>query len=349
MARLLAGCWRPAHGSGVGDGALASLVPLLIQGGVGALAWRQLRDRQDRQDRQDATADRLRDTHRFQALQAALAERDLATLVALLQSRAIEPLLIKGWAVARLYPEPGLRPYGDIDLCLRPHQVERAQALVQREYRGRTRVDLHAGAPRYFDHDIETLFSSARRLRLEGVSIRVPSPEQHLRLLCLHFLGHGAWRAVWLVDIALLMEHHAADFSWPRVLEGHSRQSDWTECTLQLAAQLLEARHDGFARQRKRRPPRWLADTVLREWGQGSGLSQRAPVGVPREPKGLKPLDLVRNLCAHWRNPILATVETGGPFNGLPRFPFQLGAAILRLPVFLRRLRRSASGPRSWS
>jgi len=31
--------------------------------------------------------------------------------------RGVEPILGKGWAIARLYPERGMRPYGDIDLA----------------------------------------------------------------------------------------------------------------------------------------------------------------------------------------------------------------------------------------
>jgi putative nucleotidyltransferase-like protein len=58
----------------------------------------------------------LRQAYRYEVLQAALREHQLIQSLKLLRSARIEPMLAKGLAVARLYPERGLRPYGDIDL-----------------------------------------------------------------------------------------------------------------------------------------------------------------------------------------------------------------------------------------
>ncbi len=44
----------------------------------------------------------------------------------------------------------------------------------------------------------------------------------------------------------------------------------------------------------------------------------------------------VRALRLRWPNPILATVGVGGPFNGLPRFPFQVGECVSRTLYFVR-------------
>jgi hypothetical protein len=41
-----------------------------------------------------------------------------------------------------------------------------------------------------------------------------------------------------------------------------------------------------------------------------------------------------------WGGPVEATMEVRGPFNRPPRWPFQVGAAVRRLPEFLRALRR---------
>jgi hypothetical protein len=64
----------------------------------------------------------LHDAYRLFALQAVLHEQRLTRAFALLRAAGVEAILGKGWAVARLYPDLGLRPYGDIDLYVRHHQ-----------------------------------------------------------------------------------------------------------------------------------------------------------------------------------------------------------------------------------
>ena len=40
----------------------------------------------------------------------------LREVVTILHEAGIEVLVSKGWSIARLYPQAGLRPYGDLDL-----------------------------------------------------------------------------------------------------------------------------------------------------------------------------------------------------------------------------------------
>ena len=47
------------------------------------------------------------------------------------------------------------------------------------------------------------------------------------------------------------------------------------------------------------------------------------------------PAQLPRALRLRWPNPIQATVRVGGPFNELPRLPFQLWECVLRMAHFL--------------
>ena len=49
----------------------------------------------------------------------------------------------------------------------------------------------------------------------------------------------------------------------------------------------------------------------------------------------LHPAELLRALRLRWPNPIQATVGVGGPFNELPRWPFQLWECVLRTAHFL--------------
>jgi hypothetical protein len=43
-----------------------------------------------------------------------------------------------------------------------------------------------------------------------------------------------------------------------------------------------------------------------------------------------RPAGLLAELHRHWPNPIEGTVGVGGPFNELPRLPFQLAFTALR-------------------
>ena len=47
------------------------------------------------------------------------------------------------------------------------------------------------------------------------------------------------------------------------------------------------------------------------------------------------PVQLLRALRLRWPNPIEATVRVGGPFNELPRLPFQLWESVRRTAYFI--------------
>jgi len=91
---------------------LAEVTPLLLGTGGGSLGWWRVRSSGCRTSPQ---ALELQPAYRLETLQAARHEREIQQTITLLRSSGLEPLLVKGWAVARLYPEPGLSPYGDID------------------------------------------------------------------------------------------------------------------------------------------------------------------------------------------------------------------------------------------
>src|SRR5688572_7015078 len=126
-AVVLSGSWRADPGGGIRAEELSAAAPLLLRTGAGALGWRRARGT-PLHTRPEAL--QLQRAHRIQMLEAALGEREIPRLFGLLRSGGIEPLLVKGWAVARLYPEKGLRPYGDVDLCVRPAELESARSIL---------------------------------------------------------------------------------------------------------------------------------------------------------------------------------------------------------------------------
>lgn len=311
---------------------LEEIAPILIASGAGALAWRRI---QAADCRDSPGARRLREAYRAHALQAAMREAQIQRVLRVLSDAGVEPILVKGWAVARLYPEPGLRPYGDIDLCLAPPQFAVAVEALREPGKVEGAVDLHVAFSSLDPRPWDDLAARSQTVALGTTTVRVLGPEDHLRLLCVHFLRHGATRPLWLCDAGLLVESCDADFDWDRCLGRDARRSEWVKCVLTLAHHLLEARLDDtpLAHGPQELAP-WLVRTVLQEWGR---------MFQPRTPLATylgRPAGAIRELRRHWPNPIEATINRGGPLNRRPRLPFQLADGMSRTGRFLLRLRK---------
>ena len=274
------------------------------------MGWWRVRDSNLRAS---GPALQLQQAYRLHTLQAALHERRIVRAQALLRSAGVEPLLAKGWAAARLYPERGLRPYADIDLWVRDQQHAAAVAAL-RSPAGQHPVDLHQESRLLdrLDRTWEQLYERSELVRVGEVEIRTLGPEDHLRLLCLHMFRHGAWRPLWLCDIGAALECLPADFDWEHCLSGNPRRSHWVACAIGLAHQLLGARLDGIpVARRARHLLRWLLPAVLRQWGCAEHyMNSPSMASCLRDPgQTLKALRL------RWPNPIQATVGVGGPLN----------------------------------
>ena len=142
VAAILSGAWREPveRWTGPADD-LAAVAPLLLHGGVAALAWRRLRGSDHHLG---APAAALQQAYRLQVLRAAVHEQEVSRSFTLLRVCGVEPVLGKGWAAARLYPDPGLRPYGDVDLYVRAEQ-HRAAGAAAMAPGADCPIDLHAG------------------------------------------------------------------------------------------------------------------------------------------------------------------------------------------------------------
>jgi hypothetical protein len=284
----------------------------------------------------------------MQELEAAVREQGIAQIVSLLRAGGVEALLVKGWAIARSYPEAGLRPYSDIDLCVRAAELPAAEAALPQPGERPCPVDLHPALPKLpahhfslYDRSFDALMLRSRWVRLHETAIRIPGPEDHLRLLCFHMLSHGVSSPLWLCDLAVAVESRPAEFDWDYCLSGNPRYSDWVACGIALAGELLGARiEDTPVAERARQLPRWLVPAVLRAWGAGRGAHTR-PRLAPFVLQNWRRPDLLREeFRLHWRSPVEASVALRAPFNEAPRLPLQLAATLMRVPRFAWRLTR---------
>ena len=339
VAAALATSWRQIPiAPDLSTTELATVVPLLLESGGGALAWRSVRSSHLKAT---PAAAELQQAYRVHAIQAALHEINIRQVFRIVRSAGVEPILVKGWAIARQYTEPSVRPYGDIDLCVRAEDYCAARDVL-RGAGDRYPVDLHNGTDQLDDREWDEVFARSQLVPFEDVAVRVLSAEDHLRVLCFHLLRHGVERPTGLCDIAVALEARPLDFNW-RVCLGEDRtRADWIACTIELAAQLLGAEicDTPFAVGAERRPA-WLVKSVLRAWARpfsGHFTQQNSMDFYFRHPRGLMPA-----LARRWPTPILATVGTGGAFNKLPRLPYQLGYLLIRSGRFLKRLMSSES------
>jgi len=337
MASVLVGAWRPTPPPlEVSADALRRITAGLLRAKVGALGWWRVRHSPLRTS---AAASRLRDAYHNHGFQAVLHGRNLTRVVTRLRAGDVEPLLMKGPAIARHYAERGLRPFSDLDLAVRPDQYRRTLEILH-DWTGQfSPVDLHRGFAPLYARSWDELYARSQLVPLGGIDVRVLGPEDHLRLLCLHQLKHGAPSPLWLCDVAVALESRSAGFDWDRLLGSDRRRADWIACAIGLAHQLLEVPVDHTpVAARAKRLPRWLVPSVLREWARRAAADYESPDA--RAPAWQFVAEAPETFREYWPGPLAATIHLGAPFNELPRMPIQTVDAIGRLVRFcVRRFR----------
>ena len=313
MARLLSHGWQfpPLSPPDISPGELDQIQELLLESGTAPLAWRRICGSQLAHT---PVAERLHTAYRLQSLKAAERELQIGPLLEKFRSRGIDPILMKGWSLARLYPEAGLRPYSDIDLIIPREQVESALSLLA-DGKG-LRVDLEHDQITRFDYRTwSDLYNRSRLARFGSTDVRVLGSEDQLRGLCIHFLKHGGWGPLWLCDIAMLVESRSADFNWNVCLGEGRKQRSWITCSLLLAHGLLGMNLERIPiRFAPGEFPGWVSNTVLEQWG-------RAPNGYHADFRTClrRPARIAEAVADRWPpNPIVATLTSGACFGSWP-------------------------------
>jgi len=263
IANALSGSWRSSVvPPQISVRELEEITPLLIQAGAGALVWSRIRD--------SALADsgaaaELQQMYRLHRLEASVHIQRIKRVLEQFRRAGIEPVLVKGWNVARLYPEAGLRHYFDVDLCVAHDAYAESLKLVAGMEEDAPYIDLHDELDHldtmpWAEFFVRTQMvslcsprpsreSPANKIHHEGTEdtekIRVPCAEDHLRILCVHWLRHGAWKPAGLCDIAAAIETRPLDFDWQRCLGPDPVRAGWVACTVGLAQELLGAENRG--------------------------------------------------------------------------------------------------------
>jgi putative nucleotidyltransferase-like protein len=215
-----------------------------------------------------------------QEVAAALAGRYTRTLVSVrrlelrlseithaFSTHAQDIFILKGPLLTRrLYPDPALRPIGDIDLLARPGALGDAiDALTALGYqavpgyenpqefhalRGWTLIYQRSDAPFVELHWRPVSLASYQRAfspndlwrrsihaEIGGENAHLLDPEDELRYLCVHYAAeHRGKRLIWLIDIARLLQSLPENWEWERFAA--------TTIALGVATPLLSALDD---------------------------------------------------------------------------------------------------------
>ncbi len=337
IATLLAGSWRPdppPYNRASTDE--AGLTSQILETGAGGLAWWRIRH----SGLDFPGASKLHEAYRLQTLQSGVQERRIQEGVAFLRAAGIEPLLAKGWLAAGFYAQRGLRPYGDIDLWVRPEEHEAALEALGYPPGQQYPIDLHPNTPAR-DRTWDELMARSHPEPVGHTQVQALGVEDHLYLLSVHMLAHGAWRPLWLCDVAAALESMPKDFDWDYCLGGGKRRPNWLMTAIRLASDVLGASPGGLPTSiAHARLPRWLAPAVLESWGASTPYMHTSPVALTAP----RPTALWNALRIRWPNPIQVTVDWNRGFDRTPRLPVQLAECFVRSGRFL--LGRQAAIPR---
>lgn len=322
LAQLIGGSWRKAIAPiDCCPATLDRLSRSLEASGCAGLVWRRLRHVDSLNE--GATAAMLRDRWRLNVVKLGQHRRGIAEIVRRFALADIQTILIKGIAVATNYPDDRLRPVGDIDLRVAREQFAAAIDVIarMRDEQWSLPIDLHQDESEIDGIHFGAAFSRSRELAVGDTSVRILGPEDSLRMVCLHSLRHGAWRPLWLCDIAAGIENRPAEFDWNIVFGDEPIGAHWVQCMMLLANRLLGADLSGvptgsFAL------PNWMERRVLEVWGDLGDLWRvRYPLPVSMR-HGVR--GVARAIVQRWNDSIRATVEAGGRFDDSPRLPLKI-------------------------
>ena len=226
-------------------------------------------------------------------------QRELARILDALQDESIETLVLKGPALARThYPQPGLRPYRDLDLLVREpalpvvacilagwgytakaagsdgarlhHDHGHFQQIHLHEERG-LRVELHD------DHlqigvqpaDMDKIWERAQTIDLGGVEARALERHDLFVHLCVHLHRHSFSRLIWFKDLDLMLRCEALDWGVVERCAEVQGCLDSVARSLELLEALLGTPLPAPARRLIARRPLWSRWLQRLAWPSG--------------------------------------------------------------------------------
>jgi hypothetical protein len=283
-------------------------------------------------------ATELTDELRFYILHRRRAENHIVHAFRSFRKNGIEPILIKGWAAGRNYPPDVPRFFGDIDLAVAEADFAKARALIDDPELKIGGIDLHRELRHLDAVPWDRLIANSELADLDDIQIRILSPEDHLRVISVHWLNNGGEDRQRLWDVVYAVRNRPASFDWSKCLEVVSpTRRRWTIVTIGLAHKYLGLEIDDLPFADEARDlPGWLTECLEKEWE--FGIDMRALESQ------------LRNPSSFWRqlrkrippNPIQATIDCEGSFDARTRYGYQLRNFLRRLTPSVKRIAAAA-------
>jgi hypothetical protein len=224
------------------EAAAPDLLDLAEEHGVVALLAASLRHYEAELE-PPGIAQKIRETHRSQALASLKMTAELFRLVDLFRASKLDAMLVKGPALAvRAYGDPGARQYGDLDFLLRQRDILRAtELMINAGYQPEISLDairaqkipgqylfqrvpapllveLHTERTmRYYPRGVpvEDFFARRQTVVVDGHPIPALSIEDELILICIHGAKH-LWERLTLVADVAAFTARQTELNWER-------------------------------------------------------------------------------------------------------------------------------------
>jgi hypothetical protein len=226
-----------------------AFIGLVRRHGVPALAYTML-SRHGGDLVPGATREILKAGHVQSVGQSLFQAAELVRLIKMFASKGIDLIPLKGVFLSyQLYGDIGMRTSGDLDILVKPEQVDLAEQILEAEgfhcdfqvlklterQKQHVRVNIH-----HFDFthsksglhvelhwnlglwlipgQLQTLLSQATRLKWQGISVKCLDDDATLLLLCDHGARHEWFSLKWLGDVVRLFstEHST---SWDTLID----------------------------------------------------------------------------------------------------------------------------------
>lgn len=274
------------------------------------------------------------EAHKWNLLQQAKNRAEIETIFDKFRSRCVEPLLIKGLNAARFYPIGVIRQQTDHDIVIAEDRRELAEDIGVCLGQDGILVDLHFGMRHLDCTPYDEIFARSKTINIGESEIRVPSDEDHLRIVSTHWLGDGGEREGRIMDIVYAVENRSADFDWNLVFDNiPANRRKWVIYTMALANRLkkLDINEIPF-RGECDQMPKWIEETVLRSWAEPLPLRDiRTVVDEKSQFAG----QVKKRL---FPNPIASTIMMDGDLDSRIISRYRVGWFLSRIKPLLKAL-----------
>jgi hypothetical protein len=257
-----------------------------------------------------------------------------AKAFSLFRDTGIEPILIKGPAAGLHYPAHDPRNSIDLDLAVSEYDFDKAILLSKSPAAAGLAIDIHRELRHLDTRAWAELFADSQIVEMAGTGVRVLRPEDHLRVLSVHWLNDGGSDKDRLWDICYVVDGRGPDFDWHAVFDPVSpTRQRWISSVIGLTHHFLDLDISEIPSEyRVSEVPDWLTKFVQREWDHR--VITRPLHTCLREPR-----ELIRQLGSRLKmNPVWATIHMEGSLDAPTRLHYRLGSAILRMFPSIKRI-----------